>query len=174
MMMCANTLRLLGDTSRKVYLYDTYEGMPEPTSVDIDYAGRSAHDDWQDNRRDGYNEWNFASLEDVQDNMRATEYPFDQLVFVKGLVQNTIPEASPRFIALLRLDTDFHDSTLHELEHLFPLLSPGGVLIIDDYGHYMGQKKAVDDYFCRTNICLPFSRTDHASRIAINTGSYLT
>ena len=72
--------------------------------------------------------------------------------FVRGKVEDTIPKNMPEKIALLRLDTDWYESTYHELKYLFPLLSKNGVLIIDDYGHWKGAKKAVDQYFGENNI----------------------
>ena len=56
---------------------------------------------------------------------------------VEGMVEDTIPAHSPETIAILRLDTDLYDSTLHELEHLFPRLVRGGVLIIRAASHSM-------------------------------------
>ena len=70
-------------------------------------------------------------------------------------------------IALLRLDTDWYGSTLHELTHLFPLLSKGGVLIIDDYGHWQGARKAVDEYFESLGIVPFLSRIDYTGRIYV-------
>ena len=62
-------------------------------------------------------------------------------------MEDPIPERAPDQIALLRLDTDWYESTKHELVHLFPRLQPGGVLIVDDYHYWRGSRKAVDDYF---------------------------
>jgi len=56
-------------------------------------------------------------------------------------VEETIQNGAPDQISILRLDTDWYESTLHELNHLFPRLSEGGVLIIDDYGHWLGQRE---------------------------------
>ena len=75
-----------------------------------------------------------------------TGYPESHIHFVKGRVEDTLPEASPHSIALLRLDTDWYESTWHELVHLYPRVSNGGVLIIDDYGHWDGSRAAVDRY----------------------------
>ena len=70
-------------------------------------------------------------------------------------------------IALLRLDTDFYESTKHELETLYDLLVPGGVLIMDDYGHFMGARKAADDYFNDRGIRMLLNRTDYSGRMGI-------
>ena len=63
----------------------------------------------------------------------------------QGAGRGTIPEQIPERIAILRLDTDWYESTAHEMTHLFPLLQPGGVLILDDYGHWQGARRAVDE-----------------------------
>jgi O-methyltransferase len=71
---------------------------------------------------------------------------------------------------LLRLDTDWYDSTRHELVHLFPRLSQGGVLIIDDYGHWKGARQAVDDYLKESGTRLLLNRIDYTGRIAVKVG----
>jgi hypothetical protein len=107
-----------------------------------------------------------ASLEDVQRNMRATGYPQERLEFVRGRVEETIPATAPERIALLRLDTDWYESTAHELRHLYPRLSPGGALLLDDYGHWAGARKAVDEYFGEAGPTL-LSRVDYTGRVAV-------
>ena len=87
-----------------------------------------------------------ASLESVRRRIARLHYPDDRLHFVQGLVEQTIPAVIPDQIAILRLDTDFYSSTKHELEHLYPRLSAGGALIIDDYGAMPGCRIATDEY----------------------------
>ena len=87
--------------------------------------------------------------------------------FVRGKVEDTLPERAPDQLALLRLDTDWYESTRHELVHLYPLLAPGGVLIIDDYGHWDGSRKAVDEYFDGEADPILLSRIDYTGRIGI-------
>jgi hypothetical protein len=83
-------------------------------------------------------------------------------------VEDTIPQITPNgAIALLRLDTDWYTSTKHELIHLYPSLSESGVLIIDDYGHWEGCRKAVDEYFTEQKISLLLQRIDYTGRLAI-------
>src|ERR1051325_10354963 len=86
---------------------------------------------------------------------------------LEGTVEETIPAQAPERIALLRLDTDWYESTRHELVHLYPRLVPGGVLIIDDYGHWEGARKAVDEYIAQNNLRLFLNRIDYAGRLAI-------
>lgn len=83
-----------------------------------------------------------------RNNMRSTGHADDHLRFVVGPVEETLrTEKIPQRIALLRLDTDWYESTRVELEVLLPRLSPGGVLIIDDYNHWAGSRRAVDEHF---------------------------
>jgi O-methyltransferase len=108
----------------------------------------------------------FFNEDAVRENLVATGYPEERLHFVKGPVEATIPATVPGDLALLRLDTDWYESTLHELQQLYPLLSPGGVLIIDDYGHWEGCRRAVDEYFADREAPL-LSRIDYAGRVGV-------
>ena len=103
----------------------------------------------------------------MRSNVLGLGYPEKLIHFVKGMVERTIPGQSPDKIALLRLDTDWHSSTKHVLENLFPALVPGGVLIMDDYGHFMGARKAADDYFNERGIRMLLNRTDYSGRIGV-------
>jgi hypothetical protein len=82
-------------------------------------------------------------------------------------VERTVPAAAPPALALLRLDTDWYESTRHELEHLYPRLSAGGVLIIDDYGHWKGSRRATDEFIAATPDFGLLSRIDGTGRLAI-------
>lgn len=157
-MVAALTLQRLGHL-RDLYLFDTFEGMPEPGELDIDYTGRSETALW-----DPANPGAQASLGDVRSAMRSTGYPAEHISFVQGRVEDTIPASAPTEIAILRLDTDWYESTRHELEHLYPRLAPGGVLIVDDYGHYEGARKAVDEYFPPTTF---IHRLDYSGRLVV-------
>jgi len=144
--LIAETVRHFGDDRRQVYLYDTFAGMTEPGPRDLS-TSRSAFRRYQKSRRDTYTDWCYSPLEEVQRNLRQSGYPFERFVLVQGKVEDTIPGTIPERIALLRLDTDFYESTRHELVHLYPRLSPGGVLLIDDYGTWEGARQAVEEYF---------------------------
>ena len=90
------------------------------------------------------------------------------IIYVKGLVEKTLDGNFPEKISLLRLDTDFYESTKKELEILFPKLQSGGIIIIDDYGHWKGCKKAVDEYFVnKKNIF--FQQIDYSGLIGVKT-----
>jgi O-methyltransferase len=151
MMVVAATLLAEGTDERELYLFDTFEGMTEPQERDVSIHGLQATQRFAETRKtDGGSDWCNASLEDVQRNMEQTNYPTNRVHYVKGPVEQTLPQQAPESIALLRLDTDWYASTRHEMEHLYPRLQQGGVLIIDDYHWWRGSKEAVDEYI-RTN-----------------------
>jgi outer membrane murein-binding lipoprotein Lpp len=169
MRLAAMVLRSLGDTERRLYLYDTFEGMTEPDEArDIDLHGNAAINDWvQIKRRDV--KWAYAPIEEVRETMVGSGYPMDKVVLVKGPVEQTIPGTIPEKIGLLRLDTDWHSSTKHEIEHLYPRLVQNGVLALDDYGHYRGAQQAIDEYFADKAEKPLLMRIDYACRFAIKT-----
>jgi O-methyltransferase len=164
MMAIARTLLKVG-AMRDLYLFDTFEGMPQPSTVDKDANGAHAKIYFTNNTPG--ERWNEVRLEEVRENMAKTGYPPEKVHYVKGMVEDTVPASSPQSISLLRLDTDFYESTKHELQHLYPRLSPKGVLIIDDYGAWAGAKKAVDEFIAATNAPLLLNRTDYTGRMAI-------
>ena len=169
MMAAARTLLENSARHRRIYLYDTFAGMTEPTEADLDNRGKPAGHWMRRYGRDaaGNSRWCYSSVEDVHANMASTGYPQELCSYVVGPVEETIPGVVPEQIALLRLDTDWYESTAHEMEHLFPRLVPGGVLIIDDYGHWAGSRKAVDEYLGKRDIRLLLNRTDYSGRIAV-------
>ncbi|MCA9052367.1 MAG: class I SAM-dependent methyltransferase [Planctomycetaceae bacterium] len=162
-MAAAKTCLRLGEVCRSLWLYDTFAGMSEPGACEDEQT----HAKWRRLNQSDRNEWCCASLDDVKQNLMATGYPLDHMRFVVGKVEDTLPGCMPSQIAVLRLDTDWHDSTAWELKHLYPLLSPGGVLIIDDYGHWAGSRKAVDDYFRTHGLSPLLCRTDYTGRMCI-------
>lgn len=149
---------------RPLMLFDTFEGMSAATDHDRQArTGRLAVTMFRDsNASDSL--WCYSPLDEVKRNMDSTGYPAAEITYVKGKVEDTLPAAAPSQIAVLRLDTDWYESTRHELKHLYPRLSPGGVLIIDDYGYWSGARKAVDEYF---GDSLLLNRIDDTGRMAI-------
>jgi predicted O-methyltransferase YrrM len=103
----------------------------------------------------------------VRETVARAGYPAERIHFVKGAVEETIPRTLPGPLALLRLDTDWYQSTRHELVHLYPLLAPGGVLIVDDYGHWQGAARAVDEYFAAHPPGPLLTRIDYTGRLAV-------
>ncbi len=168
MMAAAKALVNLGRSDRELYLFDTFEGMTSPSQVDIDFTGAKASEILdRAPRRDGGSVLAYAPLDEVKEAMYQTGYDRDRIHFVKGRVEDTIPNRALRTISLLRLDTDWYESTRHELIHLFPRLSCRGVVIIDDYGYWLGQRKAVDDYLAEKGICLLLNAVDASGRIGV-------
>lgn len=167
-MMMLNTLKNRKDESRDVYLYDTYEGMSEPTEFDKKTGSTTlAMEKWKEMSQEEYNEWCYSSIEEVQKNVKSVGYDLSKVHFIKGKVEDTIPATLPEKISILRLDTDWYESTKHEMVHLFPRLVSGGVLIIDDYGSWEGARKAIDEYIEHNSIKILLNRIDSTGRIAI-------
>ena len=168
-MAIALMLKRLGIGDRKIYLYDTFEGMSSPTEKDKDIFGNKASSllEVEELSASLENVWCYASLEDVSSNIGNTGYPMQNVFLLKGKVEDTIPATIPGKIALLRLDTDWYESTAHELLHLYPLLASKGVLIIDDYGHWQGARQAVDEYIAKNKLSLLLNRIDYTGRLAI-------
>ena len=145
-------------SDRDLYLYDTFSGMTEPTDADVDLHGR---------RPTEWAKWPMAPIAEVKAAVYSTGYPPGRIHFVEGRVEDTLPARAPNNICLLRLDTDWFESTRHELLHLFPRLLPGGVLIVDDYGLYRGSRKAVDEYFSEIGVPVLLHRMDFSGRVWI-------
>ncbi|MCZ6605849.1 MAG: class I SAM-dependent methyltransferase [Alphaproteobacteria bacterium] len=145
---------------RPLYLFDTFEGMPAPTDLDKRPSGRPAMEQFEATRTGAdTSDWCYASLEEVQHNLRYLGVDEEDTHFIKGKVEETVPEKAPDGpIALLRLDTDWYQSTKHGLQHLFPKLVSGGVLIIDDYGDWPGARQAVDEYLDAHKIPILLTR----------------
>lgn len=170
MVAAALTLKTFRLPPRDLYLFDTFAGMTEPEAVDVDWQGVPAKATY-DSSKTGpdSSSWAYASLPEVKRVLYATGYQQDRIHFVQGKVEDTLPERAPDEIAVLRLDTDWYKSTRHELDHLYPRLTAGGILIIDDYGHYKGARQAVDEYFADKQILL--NRIDFTGRIGVKPGS---
>jgi O-methyltransferase len=165
MQAVALTLRECGSSDRDLHLFDTFEGMPPPTELDRRINGASAEELLESGER----KWLVqarAGLDDVRDGMQRTGYPAERIHYHEGKVEDTIPAGAPEQIALLRLDTDWYESTRHELEHLYPRLAPGGVLIIDDYDYWEGSRRAVDEFLDATGARLLLVPVDTA-RVAV-------
>ncbi len=150
-----------------LYLYDTFEGMVEPELIDESSFGEKAILIYNDKKGDQLvgSDWCNSNIEQVKKNLYSTGYPKDKIIFVKGRVEETIPQISPNEISLLRLDTDWYSSTKHEMVHLYPKLQKKGFLIIDDYGHWNGSRKAIDEYFGNECEKPYFNRVDYSCRL---------
>jgi O-methyltransferase len=164
MMAAALALQHL-NTQRLLYLFDTFAGMTTPQPMDKDFTGTAAQATYaRFRRKQAKGQWCEAGIEEVQANMALTQYASGLIRYVEGPVESTLPSAAPPQIAILRLDTDWYASTLHELIHLYPRIRSGGVVIIDDYGHWRGARQAVDEYLKEQEIRCLLHRIDYSGR----------
>jgi O-methyltransferase len=171
-MIVALALLEHGAGDRRIFLYDTFEGTPQMETRDTNVGNGPFQLMMQITSlmRGGSSGIFYAPLEEVRANMQLTGYPADRVVLVKGMVENTLPAQAPQHISLLHLDSDLYRSTYHELTHLFPRLSVGGVLIIDDYGTWKGSREATDQYFKENGVSMYLKRVgDSGARIGIKT-----
>lgn len=149
-----------------IWLYDSFQGMPPPSSeLDRDmYQGVHASVHLDRNPRTGPNGeptvWCVADLEDVKEGMRQTGYPLAKLHFIAGLVEDTIPSQAPEEIAFLRVDTDWYESTKHVLDHLYDRVVSGGVIALDDYESWKGARTAVDEFLAERKLAPMLIRLD--------------
>ena len=153
-MASALTLLEEGERDRTFYLYDTFSGMSAPTERDFSLLKEEDASTTFEETRTGEDsaDWCRATLEDVRRNLATLPYDPARFVLVEGKVEDTIPGTLPERIAILRLDTDWYESTRHEMEHLMPRVVPRGVLIVDDYFRWAGNREAVDEYLSRAGI----------------------
>jgi O-methyltransferase len=169
MMLVAKKLIQANDLNRSIYLFDTFEGMSNPDDKDVSAIDNVRAEELL-NKADkfaGSNVWCYSSLDEVKINIQKTRYDNSKTFFVKGKVEDTLPYAGLEKIAILRLDTDWYESTRHELETLYDKLVFGGVLIIDDYGHWEGCRKAVDEFITKRNLSIHLIRVDYTGRMAV-------
>jgi hypothetical protein len=159
-MAMALTLLQLGERDRSLYLFDTFSGMTPPSDVDIDYQGQHAQVILDAVRCE-------ASQQEVEKAVFSTGYDREKIHFVAGRVEETIPAHAPESIGVLRLDNDWYESTPPVLVPLLPRLWRGGVIIIDDYGHWRGARQAVDEYIALHEIPLLLHRIDYTGRIGV-------
>ncbi len=145
------TLQRLGD-SRKLWVFDTFEGLPAPTNADPDleiaekYTGSCLGD-----------------LSEVSKFFLQLGI-LSQSQLIKGLFQDSLPISEIEKIAVLHIDCDWYDSTMMCLNHLYDRVSPGGVIQIDDYGHWAGARKAVDEFLRERSIDARLRRLDYTGR----------
>jgi len=166
-MVMALALLAHAQSDRTLWLYDTFEGMPEPGEHDLGRYGTNAIHTYKKRLKDGKSTWINVPLETVQHNMALTKYPEGQICYVQGKVEETLRDAAPETVSLIRCDTDWYESTKTELEVLWPRLSPGGVILFDDYYRWQGSRKAADDYFRDNNIRIFLMRIDTHGAIGI-------
>jgi O-methyltransferase len=155
-MLIAKTLLAMNDTSRNLWLYDSFEGFTgEQAADDITWYGDSIKVRFDD----------FAAI--ALGNIESVGYPAQSIKLVKGDIEKTAVDNQNGDIALLRLDTDTYYSTKAELEHFYPKLVHGGVLIIDDYGHALGARRATDEYFADPARRVLLNRVNFTNRLGV-------
>jgi len=155
-------------SERDLYLIDTFSGMTPPKDIDVQLDGNGDIIHNATNELVSFDAQD-VPLDQVKNNMYDTGYNKEKIFFIKGDVKNTLPKFSSNSISLLRLDTDYYESTHYELKYLFPKLVKGGVLIIDDYDVFKGQQMAVDEYFKENNINMILHQTGGLPRFGIKT-----
>jgi len=149
------------ETARQIWLYDTFSGMVAPGEEDrIASSGEAL----SDRKPEG---WWSSPLDEVKNTLKLSDLGSEKYRFVEGPVELTLESEVPEQLAVLRLDTDWYESTMKELEVLYPRLSPGGILIIDDYGHFTGARKAVDEYFRSIGETVLLHRSDYTGRVLV-------
>jgi O-methyltransferase len=152
---------------RDIYLFDTFSGLVEPTEFDYtrkDTKRKHMNSDevyrkWKLSIINEYkNGWCYTSLNKVKSKLNSTGYPDNRLHYIVGDVMETLNDKTniPEKIAILRLDTDWYQSSKYELEQLYDNVVKGGIIIFDDYLHWDGQRRATDEFFASKNIKYDF------------------
>ncbi len=138
----------------KVWLFDTFKGMTEPTDDDINFVGQPARHKYLKSRKSDYVNWVYASYQEVKENFIRSGVKIEDCEFVIGDVLKTIKDYDDKIkkISFLRLDTDWYESTKIELDYFYPKIVKDGFLVIDDYGHWGGSRKATDEYLSEKKI----------------------
>jgi hypothetical protein len=149
--------------TRDIHLYDTFGGLVEPTEYDYTCKDsklfhmdkHDVYNTWKSQViNENINGWCYTPLELVQIRLKSTGYPENKLHYIVGDVMKTLQDRKniPNKIAILRLDTDWYESSKFELEKMYDNVVIGGLIIFDDYYLWNGQKKATDDFFLSRNI----------------------
>jgi hypothetical protein len=151
-------LKALGVTDRKVWVADSFEGLPEPDAERFPKEA-AAHKGVVFNRAFKH----FAAgLEEVQHNFQAYGLLDDQVRFLQGWFKDTLPTAPIEQLAVIRLDGDYFESTMDALNSLYDKLAVGGFLIIDDYGEDMWTycRQAVEEFRTAHGVTEPLVTVD--------------
>jgi len=143
----------LPDHARKLWMFDTFQGLPEPTPENPDHPIASA-----------YAGAFSASPEEVKSSLRKLGIDARTIVIVPGLFEDTLPGCGVESIALLHVDGDWYESVRATLHHLYSRVSPGGIIQFDDYGHWAGARRAIDEFIKAQGITQPLRRIDFSGR----------
>lgn len=162
---CSAVMAFVADTftsGRKIWLFDSFEGLPEPTREDGVLARTYAGERIEGRMRSI--DKCVGPLEDVKKIFfEILQIPKESVVIKKGWFQDTLPVSKNEMgkIAILRLDGDWYESTKVCLENLYDKVVPGGYVIIDDYGHWEGAKRALEEFFQKRNIKPELTKIDY-------------
>lgn len=159
----------LNAIDKKVWCFDTFAGMTPPTDFDVTHTGQRAKEEFARGQNESHNDWGYVSLEEVRENF-AQRGLLGGVTFVVGDVLETLGEGSktlPSKMSVLRLDTDWYESTLKELSVLYPCLTLGGVLLLHDHGVWSASRKAVDECFEEHHNRPLLWRTDFDGRAGV-------
>jgi O-methyltransferase len=149
---------------RHIFMFDTFSGNTMPGEKDYTIYNNRSNVHYTNtqiidictNHRNNHNGKNLCeeSLYTVKNNIKTTNYPEEYLHFIEGDIMETLnnPINIPSEIAILRLDTDWYDSSKFELQKLFKNVVDGGVIILDDYYLWNGQKEATDEFLKENNL----------------------
>jgi len=138
------------DTDRKVWVADSFQGVPKP---DVEkYQADAGQDLWKI-------EYLSVGIDDVRRNFGNYGLLDDRVVFLEGWFKDTLPLAPIHQLAVMRLDGDLYESTMDALSALYPKLSIGGYVIIDDF-HLPASVNAVEDYRAANSIAEPIQDID--------------
>jgi len=154
---------ITNNTVRDIYMYDTFSGLTKPTEHDYtceDYtnfkmSSEEVYNRWKSSIiNDTTNGWCYTPLEKVKNTLNSTGYDQTRLHYIVGDIMETLKDKRniPDKISILRLDTDWYESSKYELEQMYDNVVVGGVIIFDDYYLWNGQRKATDDFFSSRNI----------------------
>lgn len=149
--MMRAVLKAYGITDRKIWVADSFEGLPPPDPTHYPADAGDTHFTFKALA---------VSLEQVQQNFERYGLLDEQIMFLKGWFRDTLPTAPIGRLALMRLDGDMYESTMDALSNLFPKLAPGGFVIIDDYGYIDSCRQAVHDYRNANGITDPIYDID--------------
>jgi hypothetical protein len=138
--------------SRRLWLLDTFEGLPAPSRENPDYELANL-----------FTGSCVGTIDEVRALFRKLDVDRD-VQFVKGLFQDTLPSADIHHIALLHIDGDWYESVKICLETLYDKVVPGGIIQFDDYGYWQGARRAVDEFFAEREMKISLQRVDYSGR----------
>jgi hypothetical protein len=151
-------LKAYGATDRRVWVADSFEGLPEPDAERFPAEAKAYHGGVMSHVLNRL----AAGYDEVRANFEAFDLLDDKVRFLKGWFKDTLPGAPIESLAVIRLDGDYYESTMDGLTNLYDKLSDGGFVIVDDYGedHWTYCRRAVDEFRSSRGIQEPLVRVD--------------